>query len=286
MKLALIFDGSSILYRSYYALPKLTTKDGRPTGAIFGAVRMISRLVRDLHPTYWALASDTFPTFRNKLYAGYKETHDRPDDVRPQFDYLSAVAETLNLPDFKVEGFEADDVINSLTRCFKERGCDVVIESTDTDLFVLIDERTVLHYRDKIIDSNYVRERFGIEPFQVSDFKALSGDKNDEVPGIKGIGDSRARQLLDMFPHVEDIRLEEIEPRLRSILEPNMGRLALCKSLTSLRDPIPDIDLEKCLVGRWNASAFLKTLEDLEIILPQEFLSNLEFGGMKNEEIT
>jgi DNA polymerase-1 len=291
MSLALIVDGSSLLYRCLYALPRLTTSDGRPTGAVFGATRALTKLVRDLRPSYWALALDSFPTFRHQLYEGYKAGHDRPQEITPQFGYLHEVADILGLPSFRVGGFEADDVVASLTSFFLDSNCEVVIESTDSDLFVLVQGDVVLHTVNGVIGIEEVRKRFGVEPSQISDYKALVGDTSDEVPGIKGLGESRVRKILSVFKNVEEIRdnpekLGQIEPSVRAIIEANVSDIFKWKSLTQLRRPELDIDLERCRVGRWDGDLFIKKLKSFEFAAPVEFLINLEKGVMNYAEET
>jgi len=222
------------------------------------------------------MAMDSFPTFRHRIYPEYKSQHDRPSDISSQFETLYELANAFGIPIFKEKEFEADDVINSLTKAGLREGHDVVIETTDSDIMVLVSEKVVLHYRDTIVDAESVSKKFGIEPYQISDYKALVGDTSDGFPGIKGIGEVSARKILKKFGSLENVKVEELEGQSRKAFEADATRIPLWQDLSRLRNPIPEVDWERCKVGQWDTEKLTSLLTSLEFAAPMEVILNLE----------
>jgi DNA polymerase-1 len=220
-----LLDGNGLVYRAFYALPYFTTSDGRPTNAVYGFTNMLLKVLEEEKPTHVAVAFDRpVPTFRHLDYRDYKATRERmPDDLRPQMLLVKDVVEAFRIPIFEVDGFEADDLIATVAHRAERHGFEVLIVTGDLDMLQVASERTRVMVTSRGIsetvtyDAEGVRKRFGIAPDQIPDFKALRGDTTDNLPGVPGVGDKTARDLLRQFGTVEDLleRLDEAPPKLR-----------------------------------------------------------------------
>jgi DNA polymerase I len=191
-----LLDGNGLVYRAFYALPYFTTSDGRPTNAVYGFTNMLLKVLEEEKPTHLAVAFDrAAPTFRHEDYAEYKAQRPRmPDDLRPQMQLVKEVVEAFGIPTFEVEGYEADDLIATVARRAEEEGFRVVVVTGDLDLLQVASDRTTVVVTSRGIsettayDREGVRRRFGLEPEQLADFKALRGDPTDNLPGVPGVG--------------------------------------------------------------------------------------------------
>src|SRR5262249_55725480 len=195
-----LIDGSGSVYRAFHALPALSTSRGLPTNAIFGFANMLSKLMREESPDHVAVVFDApGETFRDALYAGYKETRaPMPSELRPQIPYIRRLVAALRLPVIEEPGVEADDVIGTLAKQAGEAGYETVIVTGDKDMMQVVDERTTLFdtMRDRRFGVAEVRQRFGVEPDRVPDVLGLMGDAIDDIPGIAGIGEKTATALV------------------------------------------------------------------------------------------
>lgn len=204
-----LVDGSGYIFRAYYAVQPLSTSKGLPTNALIGFTRMLAKLLRDVHADHIAVMFDTSAkTFRHELYDGYKANRGEcPEDLVPQMPYFRKIVEAMGIRHFEKEGFEADDIIATLTRTFSSQEREVVIVSGDKDLTQLVDERTVVWdaMRDVRFTPELVKEKFGVEPKQVLDFLALCGDSSDNIPGVKGVGPKSAQRLIEHFGSVDNL---------------------------------------------------------------------------------
>jgi DNA polymerase-1 len=215
-----LVDGSGFIFRAYHALPPLSTKAGQPTGAVYGFTQMLIKLETEHRPSHLAVIFDAGSrSFRHQVFAEYKANRaEPPDDLKPQFGLVRKVVETFNIPVLEAVGFEADDLIATLTRLARERGQRVVIVSSDKDLMQLVDEQVVLHDTMKNVPHGFtygekeVEEKFGVPPKQLGDVLALMGDSIDNVPGIPGVGPKTAAALVQKLGSIESIvtRVDEI----------------------------------------------------------------------------
>jgi DNA polymerase-1 len=210
--LIVLVDGNALVHRAYHAIPPLTSPSGEPTNATFGFTSLLLKVLADLEPQYAAVAWDVGRTFRHEQYAEYKAT--RPsmsDDLREQFERIRQVVETFNLPGKYVEGYEADDVLAALSRQAVEQGLDVTIVTGDTDTLQLVGPHIQVlmsgrRFTDaKLYDEEAIHERYGLEPGQLVDFKSLTGDPSDNIPGVRGVGKVTATRLLEQFGNVEEL---------------------------------------------------------------------------------
>src|SRR4030081_2299247 len=254
-----LIDAHSLIYRAFFALPPMSTSDGQVTNAVYGFTSMLA-IVLSSRPEFAAAAFDLpAPTFRSKEDEEYKAgRRAMPDDLRPQIEKVREVLEAFTIPIYAVEGFEADDVIGTLARIGGERGHAVTIVSGDLDCLQLVTESVeALVPRRGITDTfvygpDQVRQRYGFEPPQLIDFKALRGDTSDNIPGVPGVGDKTAAKLVQDFGSVEAIleRVDELpEGRLKKSLQEHADKIRLGKRMvTIVRDVPVELDLER---SRW-----------------------------------
>ena len=220
-KKLVIIDGSSLLYRAFYALPPtMTSPDGIPTNAVYGFLRMLLGLYRDLDPEYMAVTFDKDRhTFRTEMYEGYKATRKpAPDELVPQFDLIRDVMQVMGVAVYSLDGYEGDDILGTLSLRY-EKEMPVNIVTGDRDALQLSSSRTTVFLTQKGITNmaamtpEAVFEKYHIEPRQVIDMKALMGDTADNIPGVPGIGEKTALKLItqydnlnNLYAHVEEIK--------------------------------------------------------------------------------
>ena len=278
-------DGHSVVYRAYFALAgaqlNLSLRStGEPTGAVFNFVNMFIKAWRDVNPDYWAIAFDTSqPTFRDEMYDAYKAGRAKmPDELRSQIGRVRQVVEALSVPVLERDGFEADDIIGTLARQATERGMDTVIVTGDTDLTQLVNPHVRLRYQSfrgrsdtSVYDVAKVRERYGLEPPQIVDFKALTGDTSDNIPGVPGVGDKTATALLQKHGSVAGIfdRIDEVEvPRIKKIRElllENRKQVEMSRTLVEIDVNTPvEFDFEAAKTGDFDRGTVIETFRELE----------------------
>jgi DNA polymerase-1 len=254
-----LIDAHSLIYRAFFALPPMSTSDGKVTNAAYGFTSMLA-IVLASRPEYAVAAFDVgAPTWRSKEYVEYKAgRRAMPDDLRPQIEMVRDVLTSFSIPIHGIAGFEADDLIGTFSRLAEERGHSVTIVSGDLDCLQLVSESVeALVPRRGITDTfvygpDQVRQRYGFEPVQLIDFKALRGDTSDNIPGVPGVGDKTAARLVQDFGSVEALleRVDELpEGRLKTSIKANADQITLGKRMvTIVRDVPVDLDLE---TARW-----------------------------------
>lgn len=268
-----MIDGHAILYRAFHALPSLATSKGQPVGAVFGFLSMLLRIVDDLKPRYLAVAFDLpKPTFRQKLYANYQaQRPEMAEELVGQVGILHQVLETMGIPVFEKEGYEADDVIGTLAKEVQSLG--VIIVTGDRDMLQLIGEKVkvlapiVGITKMVLYDEKAVEDRYGLKPSQWVDFKALVGDPSDNYPGVSGIGPKTAVTLLKKYGNLEKIyqNLNQLLPRQAQILKDGKKQVELAKTLAKIVTDVPvDLDLEECELKDFKNPAVEKLFKDME----------------------
>lgn len=204
-----ILDGSYYIFRAFYALRSLSNSKGMPTNGLFAFTRMLLNVIRDERPEHLIVTFDPpGKTFRHEMYAEYKANRETPpDELRAQMPHFRRIVKALNIPVIEVPGFEADDVIGTIVRSKTREGVKVVVLTGDKDLYQLVDEHTTLvdSMRDKKIGIEEVMERFRVGPEGVAAVLALAGDTSDNVPGVPGIGEKTAGQLIQEFGSLENL---------------------------------------------------------------------------------
>ncbi len=274
-KLVLI-DGHALVYRAFFALPDdMATSRGEPTNAVFGFASMLLNVLRDEQPTYLAVAFDRGRTFRHEEYAEYKANRaEMPDSLRFQFRRIEELLAAFRIPTYSAEGFEADDVLAALSRQAEAQGLETLIVTGDTDTFQLIRPGVRVltsrrQFGDTVIyDEAGIRQRYGLEPKQLVDYKALVGDPSDNVPGVRGIGEKTATALLQKYGSLEGIyrHLDEIgNNRTRTALEQGRDQAFLSKRLVTITADVPvTLDLEACRVREMDREAVMALFRELE----------------------
>jgi DNA polymerase-1 len=260
----LLVDGHSNLYRAFYAVRGLTAPDGRPTGAVYGFLRMQHKLLRQLEPTHVAVAFDAGgETFRSRMDASYKANRPpMPEELVPQVDLTQAALRALGLAVLCIENVEADDVIGTLAAAGAAQGLEVIIASTDKDLLQLVADPLVKmwHTRlERLLDERGVEEVFGVPPRQVPEVLSLMGDASDNVPGCPGIGEKGAKELIARWGSVAALyeNLEQVTPpRSQRALAAHRQEVELSAELVRIRTDVPlPVQLEELVRGEpdWGA---------------------------------
>ena len=212
-----LIDASSFIYRGFFALPPLTTKDGFPTGAIYGFLRALLSIMKSERPEYLVVVFDhPAPTKRDSLFKEYKAGRpSMPDPLRLQIPVIKELLGLMGIPTLEVEGYEADDLIAILAKRFSEKGFKVKIYTPDKDMLQLVSENVVVinPMNWEVFNPDKVKDKFGVPPEKVADYLALVGDKIDNVPGVRGVGPKTAVKLIEKFGGVPNIleRWEEFK---------------------------------------------------------------------------
>ncbi len=247
-----VIDGSNCVYRAFYAIRQLSNSKGFPTNAIYGFINMLTKLFREKNPDYVIVVFDSKgPTFRSEVYEQYKAHRPAmPDTLVPQFPYIKEIVRAFAVPLLEQPGIEADDIIGSIARQAEAKGLRTVIVSGDKDLMQLVTDDIVMldTMKDKTYDIAGVKERFGVAPEQVADILGLMGDTSDNIPGVPGIGEKTALNLITEFGSVDGV-LQNIQKvkstKIRESLEKNADLARLSRELATLKlDLDIDFDLE------------------------------------------
>ena len=280
-QLLVLVDGSSYLYRAFYALPPLSNSRGEPTGAVYGVANMLRKLFTDYQADYAAVVFDAKgKTFRDKLFEQYKAHRPpMPDDLQSQIEPLHALVRASGLPCLVVEGVEADDVIGTLARRAAAAGIDTLISTGDKDMAQLVDGRITLinTMSNTILDRQGVMDKFGIAPEQIVDYLALVGDTSDNIPGVPKVGPKTAVKWLTAYGTLDNIiaRAEEIPGKIGENLRTHLEQLPLARQLatihcdvkldvtpTELRPQAPDIVALSDLYRHLEFKTWLRQLQE------------------------
>ncbi len=291
--LLVLFDGNALVHRAFHAIqqPLIVSKTGELVSAVYGFALMLLKVLNELKPTHYAIAFDyPGPTFRHQKFEGYKaQRPGAPEELRNQFQRVRELVTAFRMPTFEAEGYEADDVIGTLCRQASEGGIDTIIVTGDTDTIQLVsDQVRVLVPRpgrpfgDTILyDEEAVRQRYGLEPFQIADLKGLKGDPSDNIPGVPGIGEKTATKLIREFGSIDGIyeHIDEVTPpKLREILRENEKLARQSKELATIVREVPvTLDLARCNIRGYDRGRVVELFRELEFVsllgkLPQEAL--------------
>lgn len=272
-----LIDGHALAYRMYFALTaggssaRWQTSKGEPTAGIYGFARELIRILEQEKPEYIAVAFDVGKTFRDEIFPEYKGTREKmPDDLRPQIGRIREMVDAFNIPRLEMEGFEADDVLGSIARIANEQGLGVKIITGDRDLLQLVNERTVVYLAGD--DQNYITDedvikKLGVRPDQVVDYKALVGDKSDNIPGVSGIGEKTAISLLEKFGTLENIyaNVDQVENRWKGKLAQGRDKATLSYDLAKIKTDINvKLDLKHAKADELDFDSIEKIFTDLE----------------------
>ncbi|MBU4561522.1 DNA polymerase I [bacterium] len=266
-----LIDGNAYIHRAFHALPPFTTSRGEMVNAVYGFIRMLLKTLKKESPDYMAVCFDyPAPTFRHKEYREYKATRKKsPDELKNQIPLTHEIVRALNLALFEKEGYEADDLIATLSERAKKEGIETVIVTGDKDALQLVDKSTsVLNEPKNILyDEKEVKERIGVTPEQITDFMALMGDQSDNVPGVRGVGPKTATQLIQKYGNIENLyhHLDEIEGKLKERLKDSRENAFLSKRLVILERNVPlKYEISHCKIKPPKREELLGLLHRLE----------------------
>jgi len=267
-----LLDGSSYIHRAYHAIRNLSNSKGQPTNAIFGFTKMLLKLLQEKNPTYMAVVFDAKgPTFRHRLYEEYKANRPpMPEEMAVQLTYIRAVVQGLNILILEKEGYEADDIIGTLVRMGEEKDYKVIMVTGDKDFRQLISPRTSMwdSMKDQMTDYLTFKETCGIEPGQMIDVMGLAGDATDNIPGVQGVGEKTALDLIKVHGTLEGVydELEGISrKKLKENLETDRDKALLSKKLVTIEQSVPlDVSLADLRVGDPDKVNLTKIFRELE----------------------
>ena len=272
-----LIDGHALAYRMYFALTaggssqRWQTSTGEPTAGTYGFARELLRILELEKPDYLAVAFDTGKTFRDDIFPAYKGTRAKmPDDLRPQLDRIRQVVDAFNIPRLEMEGFEADDVLGSVANWAARQGLGVKIITGDRDLLQLVNQRVIVYLAgddQNFITSEDVLGKLHVRPDQVVDYKALVGDKSDNIPGVAGVGEKTTENLLAKYGTLDAIyaHLDEIEPRWRTKLEAGKDSAYMSYKLAAIRTDLPvTLDLEQARTEAYEPAKVEAIFRELE----------------------
>lgn len=274
----LLIDGNAILHRAFHAYPGFTDKEGNMVNAVYGFYAMTLKLLEEVQPAYLCVCWDKgAPTFRMNMYAGYHANRPKmQDDLALQVPRLQESLEKLGIPQYGVEGYEADDLLGTLSvlarsKDLKEKNLDVVIVTGDRDLLQLVNGRVKLLMpitgitKSVVMGEKEVEEKYGVTPSQFIDYKALVGDQSDNYPGVSGIGPKTAAGLLQKHKTLENLykHMGDIKPELAEKLAKDAEQCALAKLLATIHTDAPiHLDLEKADIHNFPKEKFIHIFED------------------------
>lgn len=282
----MLIDGNSLLYRAFFALPLLHTRDGIYTNGVYGFLTMVNRVLAEQQPTHVLVAFDKErASFRNEVYADYKANRSAaPDELSGQFALLREVLEALNLDFLEMQGYEADDLIGTLSRMAEEAGIDTLILTGDRDSLQLVSDKvTVLLTKKGITEMETynpekVKERWGVEPEQLVEVKGLMGDSSDNIPGVPGIGEKTAIKLIkefgsleNLYDHLEAVSGKKVAESLsqyreQAFMSRELGRIVrdidIKCELDDYRRKAPDLKTARELFSKLEFNSLLQALEE------------------------
>ncbi|MEU3274535.1 DNA polymerase I [Saccharomonospora sp. NPDC006951] len=273
----LLIDGHSMAYRAFFAVPadRFRTSTGQVTNAVFGFTSMLINLLRDENPTHLAVAFDVSrKTFRSEAFADYKANRSTtPDDFKGQVELIKEILAALVIPSLAKEGYEADDLIATLTTQAEAQGYEVLICTGDRDALQLVDGSvTVLYPRKGVsdlvrFDPAAVEDKYGLTPAQYPDFAALRGDPSDNLPGIPGVGEKTAAKWIKQFGSLGDLvdRVDEVKGKVGDALRAHIDAVMLNRQLTELVKDVPLAERPADLVvQQWDREAVHRLFDELE----------------------
>lgn len=261
-KLVLI-DGYAILHRAFHALPPLTTREGEPINAVYGLISMLLRVVQDLNPTHLAVCMDEkAPTFRRKEFKEYQAHRPKMDmDLESQIQKAKDTITAFNIPMYSKPGFEADDVIGTITKEAKEVD-EIVVVTGDRDILQLVNDRIKIYMpiaglsQGKLFGKEETLERMGVVPELIPDYKALVGDASDNYKGVPGIGPKTAINLLNEYKSVAGVykNLKKIKPQIAEKLSKGKESALMSHRLATIVNDVPvKWNLDKC--SKWDVDS-------------------------------
>ena len=277
--LLLLFDGNALIHRAFHALPPLTqSKTGELVNAVYGFASTLLKVFADFKPTHWAVAFDRpTPTFRHEMFEEYKAQRPAtPEELKGQIKKVHQLVEAFHIPVFEIDGFEADDVLGTLSKQAYEQGVETIIVTGDNDMLQVVLPRVKAlaprrTFTDTILyDEEAVEQKYGIKPEQLADLKALAGDVSDNIPGLPGVGEKTATKLLQQYGSLQGIydHIEDITPsKLQNTLREYRAQAFRNRELSTIVKDVPiKLDLKTCQVSHYDRNEVAKLFQELEFI--------------------
>lgn len=275
-KKLVIIDAYSIIYKCFYGVRPMHSPKGVSTNAIFGFLNIILKLIEQEKPNYLYAAFDKgHKNFRHEKYSEYKAgRQSMPEELREQLPYIDELLDAANIISLKVDNYEADDIIGSVSEIADSKGIDTVVITGDRDSFQLVSEHTKILYSKRgisdieVIDEAYIMDKYSLTPKQMIDLKALMGDKSDNIPGVKGVGEKTALGLLEKYKTLEGVyeNIDEVKGKLKEKLINDKDNAFLSKELGSIVvDMDVDINLEEECDFNFNNEKFISILSSLDL---------------------
>ena len=266
-----LIDGSSYIYRAFFAIRNLRNSKGLPTNAIYGFTRMLMKIVEEKKPDYLAVAFDVKgPTFRNELYAEYKANRpEMPDDLKPQIPYIKRMVEGFGIPKLELPGYEADDVLGTLSKWGEDKGLEVVLVTGDKDLLQLVGPHVRVYdtMKEEVYGEEEVKARFGVPPNRVIEVMALMGDSSDNIPGIPGVGPKTAIKLIQEYYDVDGLfaHAGEIKGKVGEKIRENQDLARLSRKLVTINTRLPlPLNIEDFKYDEPRAENLMELIRELE----------------------
>jgi len=301
--LLLLFDGNALVHRAFHALPPLTqSKTGELVNAVYGFASTLLKVFADFEPTHWAVAFDRpAPTFRHEMFEEYKAQRPAtPEELKSQIKKVHQLVEAFHIPVFEIDGFEADDVLGTLSKQADEQGIETIIVTGDNDMLQAVLPRVKAFaprrtFTDTILyDEEAVEQKYGIKPEQLADLKALAGDVSDNIPGLPGVGEKTAAKLLQQYGSLQGIydHIEDITPgKLQDTLREYRTQAFQSKELSTIVKDVPiKLDLKTCQVSHYDRNEVARLFQELEFInllprLPQMKAESYQPSAVKSHMV-
>ena len=277
-KRLIIIDSNALLHRSFHALPPLMTKSGQETGAVYGFLLTLFKAINDLKANYIVACFDTkVKTFRHEMFQDYKSQRPAtPSGIISQIPIAKEVLEALKIPVFAKDGVEADDLVATICK-LAGKDAEIFIVSGDMDNTQLVNENIKVYTLGKgikdtvIYDVNKVKERFGVEPSQMVDFKALTGDVSDNIPGVEGIGKKTAAEIIQKYGNIKNLYEElstdtaVLKPKVKEALKKNKESALMSRDLAQMKNDV-DINfvIADCKFGNFDENRMQEIFRKLE----------------------
>lgn len=274
MKKLVLIDGNAILHRAFHAIPPLNNKDGVPTNAVYGFFTMVFKIIEDLKPEYLIVCFDKkAPTFRKQMYVGYQAKRPKmSDDLVPQIDLVHKALDKAKIQHFEIDGYEADDLIGTLSVDAKKAALQTIIVSGDRDLLQLVNHSVLMLApimgitKMTLFDEAKVKEKYGLNPLQIVDYKALAGDSSDNYPGVLGIGPKTASELIGKYETLENLykHIAELPIKIQQKLANDAEQAVMSKKLaTIILDAPVKLNENEAEVGKIDKLGLRNVFEDL-----------------------
>lgn len=290
MKKILLIDGSSLIFRAFYAIRNLTTKDGVFVNGVYGFLNMYYKALELIKPTHVFVAFDKgSKTFRHNEFADYKGTRDNaPNEITYQFGILKDLLSSMNVNYLELDEYEADDILGTIAKLAQKEGFEVDIFTGDRDYLQLIDDNILVYLTKKgiseikLMNNKSILEEYGLSPKQLIDVKALQGDSSDNIPGVKGVGEKTALKLIQEYGSLENLykNLDALKGKLKENLENEKDKAYLSRYLGEIFLNVPiDRNIEYFEIKDVNSDEYIKKLEKLEF----KSIINKHFKDIKKD---